>query len=175
VRRVLLWLPLVLFAALFGLVALGLFKPADRTVRSAMVDKPLPDFALPAMLPAKPGVARTSFGGGKPRLINVFASWCVPCIAEAPELMKLKAAGVAIDGVAINDTPEAVQKFLDRNGDPYQRIGNDKASQVQIALGSSGVPETFLIDGRGRIVRQYVSNLQPDQVDDILKTWRGMR
>ncbi|HEX7849798.1 MAG TPA: redoxin family protein [Sphingomonas sp.] len=174
-RRVLLWLPLVLFAALFGLVALGLFKPADRTVRSAMVDKPLPDFALPAMLPSKPGVTRASFGEGKPRLINVFASWCVPCIAEAPELVKLKAAGVPIDGVAINDTPEAVQAFLDRNGDPFQRIGNDKTSQVQIALGSSGVPETFLIDGRGRIVRQYVSNLQPDQVDDILKTWRGMQ
>jgi cytochrome c biogenesis protein CcmG/thiol:disulfide interchange protein DsbE len=174
-RRVLLWLPLALFAALFGLVALGLIKPADRTVRSAMVDKPLPDFALPAMLPSKPGVARAGFGGGKPRLVNVFASWCAPCIAEAPELMKLKAAGVPIDGVAINDTPEAVQAFLDRNGDPYERIGNDKTSQVQIALGTSGVPETFLIDGRGRIVRQYVSNLQHDQVDDILKTWRGMR
>jgi len=175
VRRVLLWLPLVLFVALFGLVALGLFKPADRTVRSAMVDKPLPDFTLPAMLPTKPGVARAGFGGGKPRLINVFASWCVPCIAEAPELMKLKAAGVPIDGVAINDTPEAIRKFLDSNGDPYERIGNDKASQVQIALGSSGVPETFLIDGRGRIVRQYVSNLQSGQVEDILKTWRGMQ
>ena len=83
-RRVLLWLPLVLFAALFGLAALGLFLPAVQKVRSAMVDKPLPDFALPAMLPTKPGVARTSFGGGKPRLINVFASWCVPCIAERP-------------------------------------------------------------------------------------------
>jgi cytochrome c biogenesis protein CcmG/thiol:disulfide interchange protein DsbE len=174
-RRVLLWLPLVLFAALFGLVALGLFKPADRTVRSAMVDKPLPDFTLPAMLPDKPSVARTGFGGGKPRLVNIFASWCVPCIAEAPALMQLKAAGVPIDGVAINDTPDAVRGFLDRNGDPYQRIGNDKASQVQIAFGSSGVPETFLIDGRGRIVRQYVSNLQPDQVEDILKTWRGLR
>jgi cytochrome c biogenesis protein CcmG/thiol:disulfide interchange protein DsbE len=82
---------------------------------------------------------------------------------------------VPIDGVAINDTPEAIQKFLDSNGDPFERIGNDKTSQVQIALGSSGVPETFLIDGRGRIVRQYVSNLQSGQVEDILKAWRGMR
>ena len=174
-KRLLLWLPLALFAALFGLVAIGLFKPADRIVRSAMVDKPLPDFSLPAMLPNKPGVTRAAFGSGKPRLINVFASWCVPCIAEAPELMKLKAAGVAIDGVAINDRPDAIQAFLDRNGDPYQGIGDDKNSQVQIALGSSGVPETFLVDGRGRIVRQYVSNLQPDQVADIIQTWRGMR
>ena len=144
-KRVLLWLPLALFALLFGLVAIGLFKPADRVVRSAMVDKPLPDFALPAMLPNKPGVARAAFGGGKPRLINVFASWCVPCIAEAPELMKLKAAGVAIDGVAINDRPDAIQAFLDRNGDPYQGIGGDQNSQVQIALGSSGVPERMWV------------------------------
>ncbi len=174
-RRVLLWLPLALFALLFGLVAIGLFKPADRTVRSAMVDKPLPDFALPAMLPDRPGVARTSYGGGKPRVINVFASWCVPCIAEAPELMKLKAAGVPIDGVAIKDTPETIKAFLDRNGDPFERIGDDRAGRVQIALGSSGVPETFLIDGNGRIVRQYVSNLQPDQVADIIRTWKALR
>ncbi len=174
-RRVLLWLPLALFALLFGLVAIGLFKPADRTVRSAMVDKPLPDFALPAMLPDRPGVARTSYGGGKPRVINVFASWCVPCIAEAPELMKLKAAGVPIDGVAIKDTPETIKAFLDRNGDPFERIGDDRDGRVQIALGSSGVPETFLIDGNGRIVRQYVSNLQPDQVADIIRTWKALR
>jgi cytochrome c biogenesis protein CcmG/thiol:disulfide interchange protein DsbE len=171
----LIWLPLVLFAGLFALVGLGLLKPADRVVHSALTDKPLPDFALPALLPDKPGVARTGYGGGQVRLINVFASWCIPCQAEAPELMKLKAAGVPVDAIAINDTAQAVRDFLKTYGDPYQRIGDDKAMRVQVALGSAGVPESFLIDGRGRIVRQYVGNLQPYQTAEIIKTWKAGR
>lgn len=173
-RRALLWLPLVLFAVLMGLAAYGLFKPADRTVRSALVDKALPAIDLPSIMPGKPGIAG-GFGGGKLRVINVFASWCVPCIAEAPELMKLKAAGVPVDAVATKDTADGVRAFLDRYGDPYARIGDDANGRVQIALGSSGVPETFVVDGRGRIVRQYVSNLQPDQVEEIIAAWKAVR
>jgi len=174
-KRALLWLPLLLFAGLFALVGFGLLRPADRTVRSALTDKPLPDFTLPALLPTKPGVATSGYGGGQPRLLNVFASWCVPCKAEAPQLMKLKAMGVPIDAVATNDTPEAVRDFLKAFGDPYQRIGDDRQSKVQIALGSSGVPETFLIDGRGRIVMQHVGDIRADEVDAIAKAWRDAR
>jgi cytochrome c biogenesis protein CcmG/thiol:disulfide interchange protein DsbE len=171
-KRVLLWLPLALFAALFGLVAIGLIKPADRTVRSAMVDKPLPAFALSAMVDGKPGLASADFGKGQARLLNVFGSWCIPCIAEAPHLMKLKAMGVPIDAVAVNDTPQAVKDFLSKNGDPYQRIGSDPGSKVQIALGSSGVPETFLIDARGRIVMQHVGDIHDFDVAGIADAWR---
>jgi len=174
-RRVLIWLPLALFALLFALVGIGLIKPADRTVRSAMTDKPLPAFALPAMVPGKPGLASTDFGKGQPRLVNLFGSWCVPCIAEAPQLMKLKAMGVPIDAIAINDTPDAVRDFLTRNGDPYQRIGDDKASRTQIALGSSGVPETFLIDGRGRIVMQHVGDIRDYEIAGIVQAWKDAR
>ena len=74
-------------------------------------------------------------------MVNVFASWCVPCIAEAPVLAELEARGVAIDGIAVRDKPEDVAAFLQRNGDPYDRIGADLQSNVQLALGSSGVPE----------------------------------
>lgn len=174
-RRALIWAPLALFAALFALVGLGLFRPADRAVHSALVDKPLPEFTLPAMVADKPGLSRTSYGGGRPRLLNVFASWCVPCRAEAPTLARLKAAGVPIDGVAVNDTPAAVGDFLRRYGDPYDRIGNDRAMHVQVALGSAGVPETFLVDGRGRIVRQWVSNLRDGQIAEIVAAWKGAR
>lgn len=174
-RRVLLWLPLLVFAGLFALVGVGLFKPADRTVRSALTDKALPDFILPALLPSKPGVSRSGYGGGQPRLLNVFASWCLPCKAEAPQLMKLKAMGVPIDAVATNDTAEAMHEFLAAYGDPYQRIGDDKQSKVQVALGSSGVPETFLIDGRGRIVMQHVGDIRADEVDAIFKAWRDAK
>lgn len=167
-KRWMIWLPLGGFALIFGVVALGLTRPADRTVRSAMIGKPVPAFALGQIVPGKPALASTAFAQGQPRLLNVFASWCIPCIAEAPMLLRLKQMGVPIDAIAIRDTPAAVTGFLRRNGDPYQRIGDDRESAVQLALGSSGVPETFVIDGRGRIVLQHVGDIKEDDVPVIL-------
>ena len=171
----LLWAPLLIFLAIGAVVAVGLFKPASRDVKSAMVGKPLPDFALPPIVATKPGVAAATFRGGRPRLINVFASWCVPCIAEAPQLMALRQAGVRIEGIAIRDTGAAVGDFLTRNGDPYESIGSDPDSRVQLALGSSGVPESFVIDGNGRIVLQHIGDIRADDVPDILNAVRSAR
>ena len=149
-RRWLLWLPLAVFAIVVVFAVRELRAPADRTVYSAMVGKPVPDFQLDPIVAGKPGLSDAALRTGQPRLLNVFASWCVPCIAEAPQLMQLKAMGVPIDAVAIRDTGPAVAQFLKRYGDPYQRIGDDRDSRVQLSLGSSGVPETFVIDGKGR-------------------------
>lgn len=165
-RHWLIWAPLGVFAAVALVVAVGLRTPADRTVRSALAGQPLPRFALQPLVPGKPGVASTS-APGQPRLLNVFASWCIPCVAEAPQLLELERRGVRIDGVAIHDTASAVGEFLRRNGDPFAAIGADPTSQVQLALGSSGVPETFVIDGRGRIVSQHVGDIRADEVDAI--------
>jgi cytochrome c biogenesis protein CcmG/thiol:disulfide interchange protein DsbE len=169
VRRLAVWAPLVLFALIFALVAGGLIKPADRTIHSAMVGKKLSSLDMKPLLPNKPGVATADFAHGKPRLLNVFGSWCIPCIAEAPQLLKLKQAGVEIDAIAIRDTPEAVQAFLAQNGDPYARIGDDPTGKAQIALGSSGVPETFLINGRGEIVDQHIGDIRADDIPEILR------
>ena len=166
-RRGLLWLPLAAFAVLLAVVAGGLWKPADRTVRSALVGRPLPDFVLPPMVPDKPGVSTAMFRGGGPRLLNVFASWCIPCVAEAPQLLRLKAMGVPIDAVAVHDSTPAIRDFLARNGDPYERIGDDRQSAVQLAIGSSGVPETFVIDGKGVIRLQHVGDIRADDVAKI--------
>ncbi len=167
-RRGVLWLPLAGFALVLVLIVYALFWPADRTVRSAMIGKPLPSFTVPPMLPGRAGVRNTDFADGKPRLLNLFASWCIPCIAEAPMLLRLKQWGVRIDALAIRDTPAAIRTFLDRNGDPYQRIGDDRQSAVQVALGSSGVPETFVIDGKGRIVLQHVGDIREDDLPEIM-------
>ena len=166
-KRPLLWVPLFGFLALFGIVAGALYKPADRTVRSQLVGEPLPPVALPPLLPEKPGPATMSFRTGRVRLLNVFASWCVPCIAEAPQLMRLKAMGVPIDGIAVRDTPDAIRDFLQRNGDPYEHIGDDARARFQLALGSSGVPETFVIDGNGTILQQHIGDIREDEVDAI--------
>lgn len=159
-----LWLPLALFAGFLILVLVGLLRPADREVESAMIGKPLPQFDLPAAIAEKPGVARRDMATGKPKLLNVFASWCVPCAAEAPQLAALAASGIEIDGVAIRDRREDLQAFLARNGNPYTRIGADDVSSLQLAIGSSGVPETFVIDGKGTIRYQHIGEIRAEHV-----------
>ncbi|MEO9130857.1 MAG: DsbE family thiol:disulfide interchange protein [Sphingomonas sp.] len=174
-KRGLLWLPFMAFALLFGVVAYGLRAPADRLIHSKMVGKDLPAFSLPGIIKTKPGLDSALFKQGKPRLLNVFASWCIPCIAEAPQLMRLKAMGVPIDAIAIRDTGPAIQGFLSRNGDPYERIGDDKISQVQLSLGSSGVPETFVVDGQGKIVQQHIGDIREEDIPALLAALQGAK
>ena len=168
-KRLLLWLPFGLFAALFLTIASGLFKPADRIVHSAMVGRDVPRITLPGILPGKPGIDPAIFRQGKPRLLNVFASWCIPCAAEAPQLARIKAMGIAIDAVAIRDTGPNIRQFLTQYGDPYDRIGDDPESAVQLALGSAGVPETFVIGGDGKILLQHVGEIREEDVPAILR------
>lgn len=169
------WLPLALFLGFFALFAGGLFKPDDHVITSKMVGQPLPAFTLPAAASDRPALASADFASGRPRLLNIFASWCVPCAAEAPQLMALRQAGVEIDGIAIRDARADVDGFLRRNGNPYTRIGLDARSGVQIAMGSSGVPETFVIDGRGRIAYQHIGDIRADDVPMILERLAAAR
>lgn len=163
-----LWLPLILFGGFFALVIWGLVRPADREVASAFIGKPLPEFNLPPATDERPGLATAVFKGNKPRLLNVFASWCVPCAIESPQLAQLAGQGVEIDGVAIRDRKPDVARFLAQNGNPFARIGKDDLSQVQLAIGSSGVPETFVVDGKGVIRYQHIGEIRPEDVPLIL-------
>ena len=161
-------LPAIVFAIFVAFVGWQLQHPAGREVESAMIGKPLPQFALRPAVADRPGFGSTDMAGGKPRLLNVFASWCIPCAVEAPQLAQLARMGVQIDGVAIRDRPEDVARFLARNGNPFARIGADDVSAIQLALGSSGVPETFVIDGQGVIRYQHIGDIRPEQVPLIL-------
>jgi cytochrome c biogenesis protein CcmG/thiol:disulfide interchange protein DsbE len=163
------FLPLIVFAMLVVAVAWRLATPKDDRVASKLEGQKLPVFALPPALPGKPGLASADLARGTPRLVNIFASWCVPCIAEAPVLLDLKRRGVPIDAIAIRDKPDDVAAFLSRHGDPFTRIGSDERSQLQIALGSSGVPESFVIDGAGVIRAQHIGPILPDDVPAILR------
>ncbi|RZA27688.1 MAG: DsbE family thiol:disulfide interchange protein [Proteobacteria bacterium] len=162
------WLPLALFAAFAVLVAVQLLNPASREVESAMIGKPLPAFALKAASQDRPGLSTADFSDGQPRLLNIFASWCVPCAVEAPQLAELERGGANIVAVAVRDRPEDVEAFLARYGNPFSRIGSDDLSEVQVGIGSSGMPETFVVDGKGIIRYQHIGEIRPEHVAPLL-------
>ena len=173
--RTLRFVPLALLLAFIGFVAWRMANPADTVIRSRLEGKPIPAFTLPAALPGRATLSSADLATGQPRLVNIFASWCVPCIAEAPVLEDLQRRGVKIDGIAIRDTPSAVAAFFDRHGNPYARIGSDRNSSIQLAMGSVGVPETFIIDGKGVIRFQHIGPIKPEDVPGILAKLEEVR
>ena len=166
------WAPLLLFAFFLGLAGYQLFQPKDDFIPSTMIGRSLPEFTLEPASETLPGVSLADFQDGKPKLLNVWASWCLPCIAEAPHLEALKEAGVEIIGVAIRDKQEDVDRFLGTHGNPYTRIGADDISAIQLEIGSSGVPETFVIDGQGVIRYQHIGDVREENVDELLAQLR---
>jgi cytochrome c biogenesis protein CcmG/thiol:disulfide interchange protein DsbE len=155
VKRWLAAIPLLVLGAavaLFGIYALN--KPTARVNPDALVGRPLPSVGLEGLDDATTRSLAEAAGKG-PVLVNVFASWCVPCAIEHPELMHLKADGVRIVGVAYKDEPAKSQAFLDRLGKPFALVLSDPKGLAGIELGISGVPETFAVDARGVIVAKH--------------------
>ena len=163
------FVPVAIVVLILGALVWRLANPPDPTVQSQMIGKPVPQFTAPPALPGKPTFSTADLADGRAKLINFFASWCVPCIAEAPVLMELKNRGVPIIGIAVRDRPEDVAQFLAQHGDPFERIGADRTSKLQLAFGSAGVPETFVVDGRGIIRMEHVGPIQPHEIPQILQ------
>ena len=168
-------LPVAVLALIVGAMVWRLANPPDTTIRSQMIGKPVPQFAASAAIPGKAGLAPGNLADGKVKLVNFFASWCVPCIAEAPVLMEIKQRGVPIVGIAVRDRPEELAQFLADNGDPFERIGADRTSKLQLAFGSAGVPETFVVDGRGIIRMEHVGPIEASDIPKILQAVEAAR
>jgi cytochrome c biogenesis protein CcmG/thiol:disulfide interchange protein DsbE len=169
------FIPLLVLLAFVAAVTWRLSHPPDTRIRSKMTGKPVPAFALSPVLPTKPGVTSAELASGQPRLVNIFASWCVPCIAEAPLLVELGKSGVPIDGIAIRDRPEDIAAFLAHYGDPFTRLGDDRDSRVQMAFGASGVPESFVVDGRGVIRFHHYGPVTPSDLPTIRRALEDAR
>ena len=166
-QRVLRFAPLAIAAAFAALFFVGLFIGDPSRLPSAYQGKTLPPFALEG-LDAGGGFSSNDLATGKPSLLNVWASWCGPCRDEHPALMQLAEAGVVIYGLNYKDNRLAAQRFLTRLGDPYQAVGADGNGKVALDLGVYGVPETFLLDGAGRVVMRHVGPLDAEVLRDAI-------
>lgn len=148
-------LPVVIFAGLAAAFFRGLFNKADR-LPSTLIGKPVPDFDLPPIEGRRDGLAAADLAG-EVSIVNVWTSLCVPCRVEMPLLVELAGTGsVPIYGINHRDPAGATLTFLDELGDSYTRIGADRNGRASIDWGVYGLPETFVIDGEGRIAYRHV-------------------
>jgi len=177
-RRAFLLAPLGL-AAIGGVSFWTLLQRMDKGsydphgVPSMLIGRKLPRFSLPGLSPG-PGFSSDDVAAAaRPALINFFASWCIPCVQEAPALMALKNQGTPIWGIAYKDKPDATAAFLKRTGDPYARIARDEPGRVAIDFGVYGVPESYLVDRTGIVRWRWAGPLSEDvvaqQLDPLLR------
>jgi cytochrome c biogenesis protein CcmG/thiol:disulfide interchange protein DsbE len=175
-RSVLVFLPFVVFAGLAVLFLLRLFAGDASRLPSALIGAKVPNFDLAAVegLAAKPGLSDADLRQGHVTLVNVFASWCVPCRQEHPVLAeiakdaKLAAEGVSLVGIAYKDEPANTSRFLAREGDPYAKIGADRSGMTGIDFGVYGVPETFVVKGDGTIAYKFIGPMDEASLRDTL-------
>jgi cytochrome c biogenesis protein CcmG, thiol:disulfide interchange protein DsbE len=175
-RPLLMFVPLVLFAALAALFVIRLYSGDASLLPSALIGRQVPAFALPPVegLPDKPGFSDADLRQGKVTLVNVFASWCVPCHQEHELIMRLSAdpaladVGVRLFGLAYKDGPTNVRRFLAEAGDPFARIGADHKGRTAIDWGVYGVPETFIVKGDGTIAYRFAGPISEETYRDVI-------
>jgi cytochrome c biogenesis protein CcmG/thiol:disulfide interchange protein DsbE len=160
-------LPIMGFAALAFFLFKSLWSPPPDLVPSALLNKPAPRLVLPGLDDKSAAFTPADLAAGHVSVVNVFASWCAPCRTEADQLTELaKLPGVVLYGMTQKDKPEATRAFLEEVGNPFTRISRDDDGRASIEWGVYGVPETYVVDGKGIIRLKYVGPLS----DDVLKT-----
>jgi cytochrome c biogenesis protein CcmG/thiol:disulfide interchange protein DsbE len=174
-RRLIVLLPLILFLALAGLFLFRLGAGDPSKLPSALIGRPVPDTPLPAVQgllrdgKPVPGIGSADFKGAV-SLVNVWASWCVPCHDEAPLLMQLATdRRFRIVGINYKDQPENARRFIGRYGNPFNAVGADVSGRASIDWGVYGVPETFVIGRDGRIAYKLVGPISESNIESTLK------
>ncbi|MDI7775430.1 DsbE family thiol:disulfide interchange protein [Asticcacaulis sp. EMRT-3] len=169
-KRLLFSLPLILFVILLAILGWYNFHKKAQYEPRAMVGKSVPAVVLNDVQGGPPSDLKSLLvGRTKPVLVNVFASWCVPCMAENPQLMALKSKGVTIIGVAWKDEPQNTLNFLAQHDDPYIKTLTDPNGDMALGLGISGVPETFIVAPDGTITDKITGPIVPETVDAVFK------
>ena len=174
-RRWLVLLPLIGFGVLAALFLLRLYGGDPSKIPSALIGRPAPQTPLPALEglsrdgAAVPGLDPGMFKGNV-SVVNVWASWCVPCHDEAPLLTELgKDKRLQLVGINYKDAPDNARRFLGRYGNPFGIVGVDSNGRASIEWGVYGVPETFVVGRDGTIAYKLVGPIMPDNIDVVLK------
>jgi cytochrome c biogenesis protein CcmG/thiol:disulfide interchange protein DsbE len=173
-RRLLTLAPLLIFGALALLFFARLFAGDASRIPSALIGQSAPPLDLPA-LDGSAGLSDADLRQGHVSVVNIFASWCVPCHEEHAILLDLAAdkalaaEGVRLIGVAQKDDPENVRRFLGAKGDPYARIGVDRDGRAGIEWGVYGVPETFIVKGDGTIAFKLVGPMSAATLASVVR------
>ncbi|HEY1613630.1 MAG TPA: DsbE family thiol:disulfide interchange protein [Rhizomicrobium sp.] len=155
-KRLVYFVPALIFVALAIMFFRSLSGPPPDQLPSALIDKPAPDVALPPLDASARAFATADLRAGHVTVLNVWASWCVPCRAEAPALAALAARkDFALYGLVYKDKPASARGYLGEVGNPFSRIDLDADGRAGIEWGIYGVPETFVIDGRGIVRFRY--------------------
>jgi cytochrome c biogenesis protein CcmG/thiol:disulfide interchange protein DsbE len=173
--RLIVLLPLLFFVGVVLLFLIRLFAGDPSRIPSALIGHPAPQTALPAVTGLErdgkpiPGIDPASFKGAV-TLVNVWASWCVPCHDEAPLLVELaRDSRLRIIGINYKDEPENARRFLGRYGNPFAAAGADPNGRAAIEWGVYGVPETFIVGSDGRIAYKLVGPITPENLAATIK------
>lgn len=169
-KRLLYAVPVLAFLVLAGFLFRSLILPPPEVLPSALIDKPAPATNLPPMDAKAEGFTRADLAAGHVSVVNFFASWCVPCRMESAQLMALsKTPGIALYGVDYEERqPGAGRAFLDELGNPFSRIVADASGTAGIDWGVYGVPETYVVDGKGIVRFKLVGPLTPEALSGQL-------
>jgi len=167
--------PLLIFAALVAVFAFALKTGDPSKLPSALIGKPAPttQFApLDGLVEdgkPVPGFSSTELANGNVSVVNFWASWCIPCAEEQPLLLDLqKRTGIALYGVNYKDDAVSARRFLGRYGNPFAAVGTDSAGRAAIEWGVYGMPETFVVNGKGEIVFKHVGPISPESMEKRL-------
>lgn len=167
--------PVIVFFGIAGLFVAALKWGDPSRLPSMMIGKMAPKSEFPAIdglaLGGKTvaGFSSANFANGKVSIVNYWASWCAECLDEHEHLKTLKeASGADLYGVAYKDTPDSVRRYLARYGNPFNYVGEDPAGRTGIDWGVYGVPETYIIDGEGRVVYKQIGPMTPETIETTL-------
>ena len=172
--RILATVPILIALIVGGFFLWGLNPDRDpNAIPSVLISQPVPAFDLPPVEGlGSPGLARADLAGNaQPVVVNVFASWCVPCRAEHAVLTRMvERDGIRLMGINYKDKPEDAVKWLNELGNPYERIGSDLNGRAGIEWGISGVPETFIVAGDGTVLYRYVGPVVGPEAEEEFST-----